>query len=60
MIVRFLLSPVVLVLVSVAFLVIAVKKTIEFVRFGGEFVIYQSQERKTIMDIYNLLKKQND
>ena len=35
----------------------AIKRTIQFIRYGGEVNLYDKDDKKTIQDLYELLKE---
>lgn len=54
---RLLVSPFIFCLLIVTYNYSAIKRFYYFVKYGGEFLSYENDERKNIDDIYKLLKE---
>lgn len=60
-ILKLIVSPLLLILLLITYNYWAIHKWFCFLIYGGEWITYHSfDERKTILDIYTELKKQND
>lgn len=57
---RIIVLPFVIGIVLMAHLIFVVKRTIDFVKYGGEFIQYDQEENKTIKDIYEEIKNQRE
>ena len=56
---RLLSSPAVLFIILVAHNYFVIKRFIHFLRWGGEYINFEKNEKPTIETIYKLLKEQN-
>ena len=59
-ILRFIVLPIILVLVLVTYNYWGLIKVIYFIRYGGEWITYHKDDRKTIQELYELLKEKNE
>lgn len=57
---RLLVSPFVFALLFIAHNLFVIKRFYHFLKFGGEYINFEQNEKATIQDIYNELKKQNE
>lgn len=57
---RIISLPFVFSLMVIAHSIFIIKRTINFLKNGGEYIDYEENEKKTIKDIYDLIKKEND
>lgn len=58
LILRLLGSPFVLCIILIMYNYHAIRHFILFIKHGGELIIYKQDDRNTIEDIYNEIKKQ--
>jgi hypothetical protein len=59
--IRIIASPFVFAIAFIASIKFSFKTAYLFLRYGGEFIPYQSKdERKTIFDLYNEIKEQHN
>lgn len=56
-ILRIVVSPIILLLMIVGHFYSAVRKFIFFLKYGGEFITFEQNERPTIYKIYQKLKE---
>lgn len=57
LVLRLLVSPIIFALILVGHTYLAVKRFYLFMRWGGEFITFENNERPTIEKIYKKLKK---
>ena len=57
---RIIVSPFVLGILLITHGFFVAKRTIEFIRFGGEYVKYDKEETKTIRNLYDLIKEREN
>ena len=55
-ILRIIASPFILGLILVAHIFYSIKRTLHFIKYGGEFINYDKDERATIQKIYEEMK----
>jgi hypothetical protein len=55
---RILVSPAILLLLTISYTYALVKHFIGYIRWGGEFITMKKNDRKKIDDIYRLLKNE--
>lgn len=58
--IRILASPAVFMIIFLGHNFFVLKRFWHFLKYGGEYVNFEQNERATIQDIYNELKKQNE
>ena len=59
-ILRLLVSPIILLLLIITYLFSAIKRWVLFLRWGGEWINYDKNDRATIDDIYQELKSKGN
>ncbi len=57
---RILVSPCVFIIIFLGHNLFVLKRFWHFLKFGGEYINFEQNERATIQDIFNELKKQNE
>lgn len=57
---RLFVSPIIFALILVGHIYSAVKKFLLFMRWGGEFITFENNERPTIEKIYQKLKEESE
>jgi len=55
--IRFLMLPIAAILHLIPHIIAFVTNLYKWVRYGGEFIVYDKDDAATIKDIYNQLKK---
>ena len=58
MILKIIASPFMFSLILISYNYAAIKKLIQFIKYGGDLSIYEKDDKVTMMDIYKELKKQ--
>lgn len=58
--IRIVVSPFIFALLFISHNFFVLKRFYHFLKFGGEYVNFEQNEKATIQDIYNELKKQNN
>lgn len=53
---RLLVSPFVLGLIIMSYIISAIVRWFHFIRYGGEWINYDKNERKHIQDVYSIVK----
>ena len=54
---RIIASPFVFCILLIAHNIFVIKRFWHFIKFGGEFVNFEVNERKTLLEIFNMLKE---
>jgi len=57
---RIIVSPFILAILLISHNLFVIKRFWHFLKFGGEYINFEQNERATIQDIYDQLKKQNE
>ena len=57
---RIVVSPLIFCILIIAHNFFMLKRFWHFLKFGGEYINFEQDEKATIQDIYNELKKQNN
>lgn len=60
LIMRIISSPFILCILFIAHNLFVLKRFWHFLKFGGEYVNFEENERKTLMEIFKMLKEQNE
>lgn len=58
-ILRIILSPLIFVLVLIYTTILSLVSAIRFIIHGGEFILLYKNDKKTIQDLYEVLKSSN-
>ena len=54
---RILVSPLIFCLILISFIYHSFRRFYFFIKYGGELITFQENERPTIQDIYDILKQ---
>ena len=56
---RILVSPIILALLLVTYLYGCLKHFVKYIRYGGEWLTYDKTDRRSMDDIFKILKEKN-
>jgi len=59
-IVRIIAFPFVFALIFIAHNIFVIKRTFHFLKYGGEYVNFEENEKPTILEIYKMLKEMKE
>lgn len=57
---RIFVSPLIFCILFITHNLFVLRRFYHFLKFGGEYVNFEENERRTLMEIYNELKKKNE
>ena len=56
---RLLASPFILGMLIIVYIYYSIRRWLDFMKYGGEFINYEKEDQKTIQQIYEQLKSSN-
>ena len=56
---RLLASPFILGMLIIVYIYYSIRRWLDFMKYGGEFINYEKEDQKTIQQIYEQLKNSN-